>query len=122
MMLFDKIKNNFFWIPSFIMIVDAILKFIHISLWNDLSRLGLQDKIVWLGIIELGCLVIFLLPQTLTLGFFLLSCYWGGITFSGLIHQSFNLFPICMQTLFIIAIYWKDYSNSIKLNADNLNQ
>lgn len=118
----NKIRDNFFWIPSSIMIVDAILKFLHISLWIDLPLLGLQDSIVLLGVIELCSLSLFLLPRTLTPGFFLVSCYWSGISFIGLTHQSFFVFPIVMQFLFIIVSFWKDNSNSFKMNSENLNQ
>lgn len=122
MISFNKIKTHFFWIPSSVMIADAILKFFHISLWIDLSLFGLQDFMIWHGMIELCCIVIFLLSRTITPGFFLLSCYWSGLILIGLIHQSFNLFPISMQALFIIAAFWKDNSNSFKMNSDNLNQ
>ena len=122
MILIDKLKSKFFWIPSVLMVIDIILMFFHISLWNDLSVFGLQDKAVWLGIIGLCCLVIFLLPHTLIPGFFLLCCYWGGAIVTGLIYHSFNLFPVCMLGLFAIAAYWRDCSNNIKLNSYNLNQ
>ena len=120
MIFFEKIKIQFFGIPSILMTVDVILKFLHISLWIDLSQAGLQDKIIWLGIIELCCLAIFLFPRTLTLGYFLLCCYWGGIIVVGLINYSFNLFPICMLALFTISAYWRDCSKTITLNSDNL--
>jgi hypothetical protein len=104
----DKIKNNFFWIPSALMVIDAILKFFHIILWEDLSWMGEQNKIVWLGITELCCLVIFLLPRTLTLGFFLLCCFWGVEIVANLKSMEVNLFPIGMLALFALAAYWRD--------------
>jgi len=122
MISLDKIKRNFFWISSALTIVDAILKFFHITIWIDLSRLGLQDKIVWLGIIELGCLSIFLLPRTLIIGFFLLSCYWGGIIAGNLKIFSFNFIPVCMLTLFAIASYWLDSSIIFKSHSNDLKQ
>lgn len=122
MMSLDKIKNKFFWIPSTLTIVDAITKFFHLTLWVDLSKLVMQDKIVWLGIIELCCLVTFLLPRTLTLGFFLLSCYWGGIIAVNLKNLSFGFFPICMLTLFTIAAYWVDSSIFPKSHSNDLKQ
>ena len=122
MISLDKIKSKFFWIPSALTVVDVILKFFHISLWVDLSRLVMQEKIVWLGIIELCCLVAFLLPRTLTLGFFLLSCYWGGIIAANLKNLSLGLFPICMLTLFAIAAYWLDSSVFLKSHSNDLKQ
>jgi hypothetical protein len=122
MVSIDKIKSKFFWIPSALTIVDVILKFFHISLWVDLSELGLQDKLVWLGIIELCCLIAFLLPRTLILGFFLLSCYWGGIIAANLINLSFDLFPIIMLALFAIAAYWQDSAIYFKSCTNDLKQ
>lgn len=121
-MSFNNIKNNFFLIPSILTVVDVILKFFYISLWLDLSRSGLQDKIVWLGIIELICLLFFLIPRTLTIGFFLLCCYWGGQIAINLINQTFDLFSIGMLALIVMATYYMDCPNSIKLTSGNLNQ
>jgi hypothetical protein len=122
MVWIDKIKRKLFWIPSALMIFDASLKFFHISLWVDLSGLRLQEKIIWLGIIELCCLIVFLLPRTLILGFFLLSCYWGGIIAANLINLSFGFFPIIMLTLFAIAAYWQESVNNFKSRANDLKQ
>jgi hypothetical protein len=122
MMSPDKIKSKFFWIPSALTIADAILKFFHVSLWVDLSGLGLQDKMVWLGIIELCCLTVFLIPRTLTIGFFLLSCYWGGIIAANLMNLSFGFFPIFMLTSFAIAAYWLDSSIYHKPHVNDLKQ
>ena len=121
-MSLDKIKNKFFWIPTALMGFDIVLKFFHISLWLDLPASCIQDAIIWLGIIELCCLVIFLIPRTLIIGFFLLSCYWGGIIAVNLKNLSFGLFPICMLILFTIAAYWLDSSIFPKSHSNNLKQ
>jgi len=121
MMSIDKIKSNFFWIPSALTVIDVILKFFHITLWVDSSRLVLQDELVWLGIIELCCVVIFLIPRSMTMGFFLLSCYWGGLIAVELRNLSFNLFPIGMLTSFTIAAYWLDSSIFLKSHSDDSN-
>jgi hypothetical protein len=104
----EKIKSKFFWVPSTLMGLDAILKFFHVVLWENLSWIGEQRKVVWVGIIELCCLVIFLLPRTLTLGFFLLCCFWGIVIMANLRNMDFYLFPIGMITLFALAAYWRD--------------
>lgn len=120
MISLDDIKSRFVWIPSGLTVADAISKFFHISLWVDYSVLGLQDKLVWLGIIELCCLVVFLVPRTFIIGFFLLSCYWGGIIAAGLKNLSFVFFPMFMLTLFAIAAYWLDSSIFSKSHANDL--
>jgi hypothetical protein len=116
-----KIKNNFFWVPSALMFVDSVLKFFHISLWVDMACLEGQNKMLWLGIIELGCLVVFLFPRTLTLGFFLLCCFWGIEIAAGLKNMEIKFYPIAMLALFALAAYWRDsflfsdkFSNGLK--------
>jgi hypothetical protein len=122
MISLDKIKSKFFWFPLVLTIIDVLLKFFHVSLWVDYSGLGLQDKMVWLGIIELGCLVVFLLPRTLIIGFFLFSCYWGGIIAANLKNMSFGFFPIVMLALFAIAAYWLDSLVFLKSHSNDLKQ
>ena len=122
MVLFNNIKNNFFWIPSILTVVDSTLRLFHISFWVNPANFHFQGNIVWLGVIELIALLLFLLPRTLTIGFFMLCCFWGGLIAINLVNLSFNLFPICMLTLFLIAVYWKVSANNFKTNSDNLNQ
>jgi hypothetical protein len=104
----NKIKNNFFWVPSTLMVIDAILKFFHIILWVDPSWAGQHNKLVWLGIAELCCLVVFLFPRTLTLGFFLLCCFWGVEIVVTINSTGANHFAVCMLALFALAAYWRD--------------
>ncbi len=120
MVIFNKTINIFFWAPVFIIGVDAILKLLGVSICNDLSMGGLQDFIRWLGLIELSCLVLFSIQKTQIPGLFMLSCYWCGITVIGLLYHSFNLFPLIMQALIIIATYARDHSNEYYLKSENI--
>jgi len=103
-----KIRENFYWLPSSLMIVSAIAKFSGITLViESLGKLGLHDKIILLGILEIGCLTIFLIPRTMLIGFFLLCSYWGGAITADLIGGVFNPVPVIMLILFWIALYFK---------------
>jgi uncharacterized membrane protein YphA (DoxX/SURF4 family) len=46
---------------------------------TEFARLGLPDNMLFpLGILELACLAVFLIPQTAVLGAILLAGYFGG--------------------------------------------
>ncbi len=49
---------------------------------ESLSKINLQEHIVTLGIIEILCVIIYLIPKTSNIGFFLLCSYIGGIIVS----------------------------------------
>ena len=49
------------------------------QLVESLAKINLQDYIVTLGIIEISCVVLYLIPKTSNIGFFLLCSYIGGI-------------------------------------------
>lgn len=118
----DKIKNNFYWIPSALTVIDAALNILHVSLWADLFWLKGQNKILWLGIIELCCLAVFLVPRTLTLGFFLLCCFWGVEIVANLNSMEANLFPVCILVLFSLSAYWRDSFLFSNKNSNSLKQ
>jgi hypothetical protein len=107
---FNKIKNNIFWLPSILMVADSISKFFFPDYWDILVQLELHDKIIWIGIVELCCVLIFLFPITMSVGFFLVCCYWGAAIGANINNISFNLFPIAILSLFFISMYWKDDS------------
>jgi len=103
-----KISQNFYWFPSILMIIGGITKLSgNDELANSLAKLGLQDKMELLGILELSCVAIFISPRTMPIGFFLLCSYWGGAIAADLTGGIFNATPLLMLSLFWIAIYLK---------------
>jgi len=49
------------------------------ELVDSLAKINLQDYIVTIGIIEICCVILYLIPKTSNIGFFLLCSYIGGI-------------------------------------------
>ena len=49
---------------------------------ESLSKINMEDNIVTIGIIEILCVVIYLIPKTSNIGFFLLCSYLGGVIVS----------------------------------------
>ena len=54
------------------------------ELVDSLAKINLQDYIVPIGVIELICVALYLIPKTSNIGFFLLCSYIGGIIASEL--------------------------------------
>ena len=44
-----------------------------------LTKINLQDHIVTIGVIEISCVILYLIPKTSNIGFFLMCSYLGGI-------------------------------------------
>ena len=119
MSLPDKIKKNFYWLPSLLMIGSAFLKFIHISPANNLfETLGLQDKMIYLGVIELVSVIFFLFRPTMLIGFFLTCAFWGGVIGACIMAHVANYLPICILLVFGLSLYWRDSSLFIHQNID----
>lgn len=59
---------------------SAAMKLVrHPSVVEGMAHLELPESmILWLGILELGCVVVYAVPQTATLGAVLLTGYLGG--------------------------------------------
>lgn len=116
--LVDKLKKNFYWFPSILMAISAILKFAEVpQVVEFFTSLGLQDMLIYLGVVELSCVVIFLFPHTMLVGFILVCCYWGGAMGANLIGSNINYFPIAMLLLFGVSFYLR--KASLFLNYDD---
>jgi len=119
MSLINKIKKNFYWLPSLLMMGSAILKFIHISPANNLfETLGLQDKLIYLGVIELVSAIFFLFRPTMLIGFFLTYAFWGGVISACIIAHTANYIPICILLVFGLSLYWREPSLFIHQNTN----
>lgn len=46
---------------------------------ESLSKVNLDQYIIGIGILEISCIVLFLIPKTSRIGFYLLMSYIGGI-------------------------------------------
>ncbi len=67
-------------LPSLAVLASGVTKFfsgtdIHVLL----ERLGMAEQAVLIGLIEIGCVLLYWLPKTSNIGFFLFCSYIGGI-------------------------------------------
>lgn len=109
--LCDKIKTNFYWLPTAIMIVSAILKFVQIkSILNFDEIPGIRDRLIYLGIIELISAIFYLFKPTMLIGFFILCTFLGGVIGMGIVMHYSNTLPLVILFLFGLSLYWRDPS------------
>lgn len=66
-------------LPSIMLLMSAFMKLSGADeVVNGLTRAGLGSYITLIGIIEILSVLLFLIPQTYKIGFFLLCSYLGG--------------------------------------------
>lgn len=67
-------------IPAFMMLMSASFKFIQPAGFEEgLAHMGWDaGKMYYLGILEIACVVIYLIPRTAVLGAILIAAYLGG--------------------------------------------
>lgn len=76
-----KSKWRFIWvIPILLLIITAVPKVIGMSFMvNNMEAAGMGHMTFLVGIIELLCVLVFLIPKTRNIGFLLVVAYTGGI-------------------------------------------
>jgi xanthine/uracil permease len=97
-------------LPALSLVFSAILKFIQPQeVLKEFDRLGWQGASVMpLGIVELACTIVYLIPQTSVLGAILLTGYLGGATATHVrINDNFAP-PIVMGVLVWLGLFLRD--------------
>jgi len=107
MNLIKKILPHFFWLPSVLMIADAVSKLVFPNFWAAQVHINFQDRIIWIGIIELCCALIYLIPITMSVGFFLISCYWGAAIGISIFNEQIYVFALIILVLFSFSFHWR---------------
>jgi DoxX-like family len=106
----SKLERGLVWtgrmvslLLSLLFLWSATMKLMaHPSVFEGMSHLGLPVSLVMpLGILELSCVVIYLIPMTSVLGAVLLTGYLGGAI---LTHLRIGE-PVYMQILFGILVW-----------------
>ncbi len=67
-----------------------------------------MDQMTWLGIVELGCIIIYLIPQTAVFGAVLLTAYLGGATAAHARIGEPYFIPIIAGILVWVGIYLRE--------------
>jgi len=89
------------------MILDSVLKLFFPEVLNGYANLKSPEGIFWIGIVELCCVLIYLFPITMSVGFFLISCYWGIVIGIGIFNSNLKIYPVLILLLFLISMHYR---------------
>jgi len=95
-------------LASAMVVFSGILKLTgSADLVAGLTKVGVADYIIYLGIMEIGFTALFIYPKTMKIGFILLCCYFAGALATELSHGTpFN--AITPMILIWIAAFLRD--------------
>ena len=108
----EKTKKIIYWVltglVSFVFLGSAIGKFTaNEEALKMAANFGLDARTYTLiGVVELVCLILFIIPRTGIIGTLLLAAYMGGAIATHLEHGESIVAPCVIQTiLFLVAMY-----------------
>lgn len=98
-------------LPSLMMAASASMKLGHspkfVGLWTD--HLGFPaDTLVPIGVLELLCVTLFLVPRTAILGAVLLTGYLGGVVVTHVRISEPFVVPLVLGVMFWTSLYLRD--------------
>jgi hypothetical protein len=88
-------------LPVLVFLMSAVMKFLNPApVVEGFTHLGLPESLaLGLGILELACTVVYVIPQTSVLGAILLTGYLGGATLTQLRVGDLFFAPIVLGVL-----------------------
>ena len=97
-------------LPVLMLLFSAVMKLLKPApVVQEFGRLGYPEKLtIVLGIIELSCTVIYVIPQTAVLGAILLTAYLGGATATHVRVGDPFFIPIVLGILIWLGLYFRD--------------
>lgn len=97
-------------VPVLFLLFSASGKFLKpAGMEVNVEPLGWRmDQMTWLGVVELGCVIVYLFPRTAVLGAILLTGYLGGATAThARIDQPFFI-PVIVGMLVWLGLWLRD--------------
>src|SRR5437764_12974793 len=98
-------------IPVLMLLFSGVMKFLKPpSLVEEFERLGYGENLALIiGILEVGCTIIYLIPRTAVLGAILLTGYLGGATATHVRIGDPTFFgPVIVGVLVWLGLYLRD--------------
>lgn len=82
-------------LPSMMLVFSGVMKLLQDDFMvENMRQLGLINVMVFIGLLEIVCVVLYWIPKTMNLGFFLLCSFVGGIIVGELISVSGQAWPV----------------------------
>jgi hypothetical protein len=97
-------------LPMLMLVMSAFMKFVKpASVVEGFAHMGLPINLaLGLGIVELGCTVLYAIPQTSVLGAILLTGYLGGATCATLRVGDMFIPPVILGVLVWGGLFLRD--------------
>lgn len=97
-------------LPSLLLLFSGVMKLMQpASVMEGFARLGYPESVaVGIGIVELACVVVYLMPRTSVLGAILLTGYLGGATATHLRIGEPYFMPILLGILVWGGLFLRD--------------
>jgi hypothetical protein len=92
------------------LLFDCVVKLLKLTVATEATaRLGYPESLVFgLGVVELVCTIVYVIPRTATLGAILLTGYLGGATATHVRIGDPFFFPIVFGVLIWIGLWLRD--------------
>lgn len=111
----SPVSNKNLWIgrlvsaaPVLMLVMSGVMK---IARTEEVVK-GFADwpagSAVTIGIVELACTVLYLIPRTAVLGALLLTAYLGGATAVSVRMGASFIFPVALGVLVWGGLYWRE--------------
>ena len=98
-------------IPSLMLILSGVMKFTPVTpeIEQGLQHIGWRaDQLPTLGILEIVCVIIYLIPQTAVLGAILITGYMGGTIATHLRVGDWFIIQAVIGVLFWLGLWLRD--------------
>ena len=92
-------------IASFMLFMAGIMKIIGTEEMqiNMAKVTNFGDKLMFIGILEISILILYWIPRTMNIGFFLLASFGGGIIVAEIVSGGMPIAGIMVSTLFYVG-------------------
>lgn len=113
----SHISNKMVWagrivsaIVALMLIFSAVMKLLKpAEVLTEFARLGYPESVVvGIGILELSCVVLYLIPRTSILGAILMTAYLGGATATHVRIADPFIYPVIAGVLVWGGLYLRD--------------
>lgn len=97
-------------VPAGMLTLSAVMKFLKPpEAMKGMEQFGYPERLLTpLGVVELSCMILFVIPKTAVLGAILLTGYLGGATATHVRVGDPFIIPIAMGVVIWLAIYLRD--------------
>jgi uncharacterized membrane protein YphA (DoxX/SURF4 family) len=97
-------------LPVLMLLFSGIMKLVKpAAVVEEFARLGYPESLVLaIGILELGCTVVYAIPRTSVLGAILLTAYLGGATATHVRIGDPFYFPVVFGVLVWLGLFLRD--------------